>query len=119
MRVKKIYQNDTLTAVAATPSGTGNFNWVFIGNNFDYSLTSGADTFLRAPVSGEINKSAIQIEQKGIFTLNKEKMRLQVISILNIAIITKQSETRLLRYSKSVTGIVLKLKNTQACVMSR
>lgn len=68
-----LYSNDVITAATVTQSGKADYKWVFIGNHFDYSLTSGADDFLRALVMGKIDQSRISVLQDGAFYLNKEK----------------------------------------------
>ncbi|MDH1319656.1 MULTISPECIES: hypothetical protein [Enterobacter] len=70
---RALYSNDVLTAATITESGKGNYSWVFIGNNFDYALTSGASDFLRALVSGKVDKTRVRVSEDGTFMLNKEK----------------------------------------------
>ncbi|MDN4629705.1 hypothetical protein [Erwinia sp. PsM31] len=70
---RTLYNNDVITAATITESGKENYSWVFIGNNFDYALTSGASDFLRALVSGKIDKARVRVSEDGTFTLNKEK----------------------------------------------
>ncbi|HDW3273369.1 MULTISPECIES: hypothetical protein [Enterobacter] len=40
-----LHNNDVITAATITESGKGSYSWVFIGDNFDYALTSGASVF--------------------------------------------------------------------------
>lgn len=70
---RKFYSSDVITAATITESGKENYSWVFIGHNFDYALTSGAGDFLRALVTGKIDKARIRVSEDGAFTLNKEK----------------------------------------------
>lgn len=42
---RALYSNDVITAATIIESGKENYSWVFIGNNFDYALTSGASDF--------------------------------------------------------------------------
>lgn len=72
---QSFYSDDIITAAAVTNVGADNYRWVFIGNHFDYSLTSGADDFLRALVTGGIDKSRLKVSEKGVFTLDKGKTR--------------------------------------------
>lgn len=68
-----LYSSDNISAATFTQSGKDNYRWVFIGEHFNYSLTSGADDFLRALAMGKIDKSRITLSREGPFTLNKEK----------------------------------------------
>ena len=70
---RALYNNDVITAATITESGKDNYSWVFIGNNFDYALTSGASDFLRALVSGKVDKTRVRVSEDGTFMLNKEK----------------------------------------------
>lgn len=70
---RALYNNDVITAATITESGKENYSWVFIGINFDYALTSGAGDFLRALVTGKIDKARIRVSEEAAFTLNKEK----------------------------------------------
>lgn len=70
---RALYNNDVITAATITESGKDNYKWVFIGNNFDYALTSGASDFLRALVSGKVDKTRVRVSEDGTFMLNKEK----------------------------------------------
>lgn len=70
---RTLYRYDIITAATITKSGKENYSWVFIGHNFDYALTSGAGDFLRALVTGKIDKTRIRVSEDGVFTLNKEK----------------------------------------------
>jgi len=70
---RALYSNDVITAATITESGKGNYSWVFIGNNFDYALTSGASDFLRALVSGKVDKTRVRVFEDGTFMLNKGK----------------------------------------------
>ncbi|MGL4430108.1 MAG: hypothetical protein ACRCT4_14460 [Silvania sp.] len=70
---RALYNNDVITAATITESGKGNYSWVFIGNNFDYALASGASDFLRALVSGKVDKARIRVSEDGTFMINKEK----------------------------------------------
>lgn len=68
-----LYRNDVITAAAITQSGKTDYKWVFIGNHFDYSLTAGAEDFLRALVTNKIDQSRISVSKNGKFSLNKAK----------------------------------------------
>lgn len=68
-----LYSNDVITAATVTQSGKADYKWVFIGNHFDYALTSGADDFLRALVTGKIEQSRVSVSKNGVFLLNKDK----------------------------------------------
>lgn len=70
---RTLYNNDVITAVTITESAKENYSWVFIGNNFDYALTSGAKDFLRALISGKFDKARIRVSEEGTFMLNKGK----------------------------------------------
>ena len=70
---RELYNDDVITAATITESVKENYSWVFIGNHFDYALTSGARDFLRALVSGKIDKGRVRVSEDGTFMLNKGK----------------------------------------------
>lgn len=68
-----LYSNDIITAAAMTDLGKENYNWVFIGNNFDYALASGGRDFFHALATGKIDKTRLTVDKNGAFTLKKDK----------------------------------------------
>lgn len=68
-----LYNSDVIMAATVTDLGNENYRWVFVGNHFDYSLSSGAEDFLRALVTGKIDKNRLATLRDGEFMLNKDK----------------------------------------------
>lgn len=72
-RKTDLHNSDSITTASLTPLGDKNYGWVFNGVNFDYSLTSGVDGFLRQLVSGKLDKTKIKIDDPGVFILSRDK----------------------------------------------
>lgn len=72
---KTLYKNDTITAAAVTKMASGTYRWVFIGNAFDYSVSSGADDLLVALATKKIDSMRIKASRTGVFVLDKDEIR--------------------------------------------